>query len=59
VEFMPLGLFDNVSAAPLPAWYTRDWFRAEFSRVFDLRLEEQLEPNRVLFVGAIRGASSP
>ncbi len=59
VEFMPLGLHDGADAPPLPSWYRLDWFRAEFARHFDLRAEEQLEPNRILFVGWIRSASSP
>lgn len=52
-EFMPMGLHDGRRGAPVPSWYTRDWFRAGFSACFDLLLEEQLEENRVLFVGRV------
>jgi len=54
VEFMPLGLWDGKTAPPIPAWYTLDWFRAEFSQEFDLRHEEQVETNRILFCGTVR-----
>jgi len=55
IEFMPLGLHDGKSAPPIPSWYTVDWFRSNFARQFELRLEEQLEENRILFVGRLRG----
>lgn len=54
IEFMPLGLFDSISGngVPPPAWYTEDWFRAEFLRHFRLIEVYALEVNRVLFLGA-------
>ncbi|MBX3751770.1 MAG: hypothetical protein KF897_16960 [Opitutaceae bacterium] len=55
IEFMPLGLWDGKQAPPVPAWYTLAWFREEFARVFELTLDEPLEPNRHLFCGKIRG----
>lgn len=51
IEFMPLGLYDGKSAPPVPAWYTQEWFKAAFERYFTIILEEQLEENRILFVG--------
>jgi hypothetical protein len=51
IEFMPLGLWDGKTAPPFPAWYTREWFREHFNRHFRLIREEQLEPNRIMFVG--------
>ena len=57
IEFMPLGLWDGRSAPPLPDWYRREWFRAQFSQAFKLIAEEVLEENRILFVGEIRSAA--
>lgn len=53
IEFMPLGLHDGVSAPDLPDWYNESWFSAAFCRRFTLLDKIQLEPNRVLFVGAV------
>jgi hypothetical protein len=54
VEFMAKGLFDGKGAPRLPAWYTAEWFRDAFNKVCTLLHEEQLEENRLLFVGEIR-----
>jgi len=54
IEFMPMGLYDGQRTLPIPSWYTRAWFRSHFKRIFDLVLEEQLETNRILFVGRVR-----
>ena len=51
VEFMPLGLWDGVTAPPLPHYYNQEWFSACFQRHFRIILVEKLEENRVLFVG--------
>ena len=51
IEFMPLGLWDGESAPPLPQWYTLDWFRRSFQNYFKIISEEQLEKNRILFLG--------
>jgi hypothetical protein len=53
IEFMPLGLFYNGVAPPLPDWYTENWFSEAFSRKFKLIERVQLEPNRVLYVGEV------
>lgn len=51
VEFMPLGLWDGLDAPPIPVWYTREWFRNTFCQYFELLHEEQLEANRIVFIG--------
>lgn len=53
IEFMPLGLWDGKTAPPLPVWYTQDWFKASFEKVFKLNLIEKLDENRVLFFGEV------
>ena len=53
IEFMPLGLWDGKKAPPIPDWYTRDWFANVFCKYFDLLVERELEPNRILFLGKI------
>lgn len=50
VEFMPLGLWNGTSAPPIPAWYTKEWFRAHLEGFFNVLLEEQLEPNRIIYL---------
>ena len=54
IEFMPLGLYSNGHAPELPEWYSQAWFEEGFRKAFDLVEVVQLEPNRVLFVGAVR-----
>jgi hypothetical protein len=51
IEFMPLGLWNGVQAAPTPDWYTEAWFREAFEQHFKLIHHEQIETNRILFVG--------
>lgn len=51
VEFMPLGLWNGTTSLPVPEWYTIDWFRVEFSQYFNIVCEEELERNRILFIG--------
>lgn len=51
IEFMPLGLHDGKSAPAVPGWYNLDAFSAAFSRHFDRLHMEQLDDNRILFVG--------
>lgn len=53
IEFMPLGLWDGVSAKPYPDWYNIDTFRSEFKKVFSLKHEESLEVNRHVFCGEL------
>ncbi|MCB9360305.1 MAG: hypothetical protein H6587_02120 [Flavobacteriales bacterium] len=55
VEFMPLGLWavGDKNLPEVPEWYTLDWFRSEFENYFDKIIEEQLEENRIVFVGKI------
>lgn len=55
IEFMPLGLWSSNSeiVPDLPEWYNVEWFRKEFKNYFILLYEEQLEKNRILFLGKI------
>lgn len=54
IEFMPLGLWVPGSKPTLPDWYTRDNFRSVLLKHFDILLEEQLEENRILFIGRLK-----
>lgn len=54
VEFMPLGLWDGKYAPPLPSWYNLDWFHKAFSEFFDMILNEQIETNRILYLGKLK-----
>lgn len=57
IEFMPLGLWADGKGEPVPDWYTREWFEQNFVKVFDLvQPSEQLEANRIVFVGKLKGA---
>jgi len=54
VEFMPLGLWDGVHETPaLPDWYTEDWFKGHFCHHFKLLHREQLEENRIIYIGQV------
>jgi hypothetical protein len=52
-EFMPQGLFGpNAKHKYIaPEWYTLDWFKEAFESEYELLFMEQLETNRVVFVG--------
>jgi len=56
IEFMPLGLWagDDKNTPELPNWYNTNWFRENFSKHFNILHEEQLEKNRIMFVGTIK-----
>lgn len=54
IEFMPLGLHDGTQGQIFPEWYSRDWFRSHFLQYCEPIAEEQLEENRIVFVGKIR-----
>jgi len=55
IEFMPLGLWDGTGVeAPLPEYYTLDWFLEHMSKKFDVNLVEQTEKNRILVFGKLR-----
>lgn len=51
VEYMPLGLWDGNSAPQLPYWYNKENFRVSFEKYFVVLCEEQLEDNRIIFIG--------
>ncbi len=53
IEFMPLGLYAGLSEPNTPDWYRLDWFREACLRHFQILVEEQLEENRILFVGCL------
>lgn len=55
-EFMPMGLYsaENNIIPSVPEWYTEEWFRSEFEKHFEIQHIEQLEKNRIIFVGKIR-----
>lgn len=51
-EFMPLGLWaKGEEVKQLPAWYTKDWFRSNFEKYFEILEERQTEDNRIYFFG--------
>ncbi|MBO6025188.1 MAG: hypothetical protein J6P83_10100 [Bacteroidales bacterium] len=54
VEFMPLGLWDGTKEPSVPSWYTEEWFLSHFSERFTLLHKEQLEENRIVFIGVKR-----
>lgn len=57
VEFMPLGLWaiGDAEEKNVPNWYTVDWFRENFTIYCNLLIEEQLETNRIVFLGEVKG----
>jgi hypothetical protein len=56
MEFMPLGLWNGKRDAEVPEWYTQENFQAAFAEHFDIVSCEVLEPNRILYLGVVRGA---
>jgi len=56
VEFMPLGLWggDGAEHPPIPDWYTDEWFSENFQRHFRLLYKEQIDENRILYVGELK-----
>ena len=55
IEFMPLGLYggDDKKFPSIPAWYNEEWFKNNFKKYFRLITREQVEKNRVVFVGEL------
>lgn len=51
IEFMPLGVWTPGQNVSVPSWYTLEYFRSEFARVFLVLHEEVLESNRIIFIG--------
>lgn len=58
IEFMPLGLWDATQGVEVPSWYSVDWFRQALQQRCSIVLTEQLEANRILFVGRLRSGES-
>lgn len=56
IEFMPLGLWCEGGSISVPEWYTLTWFSKEFETYFEILHQEQLEPNRTLFIGELKKA---
>lgn len=56
VEFMPLGLWNGHEAPRVPEWYTLEWFQHVFAEFFDLLQVEEVETNRVLHLGRLKGS---
>ena len=55
IEFMPLGLWGGEEVLPeIPEWYNEHWFEKNFKKYFSLLHKEQLEKNRIIFVGKIK-----
>lgn len=54
IEYMPLGLHDGHQAPLLPSWYSQENFEKSFSKFFTLIHVEQLDSNRILYIGEIR-----
>lgn len=53
VEFMPLGLWNGISAPELPEWYNLDWFLKNLKKYFTIHKVEQLEKNRIVILGEL------
>jgi len=53
IEFMPLGLWDGHFAPPVPDWYTEEWFHNRFSSHFKFIARQQIEPNRIVYLGEL------
>jgi hypothetical protein len=53
IEYMPLGLYDGEKAPQPPLWYTQENFEESFSKFFTVLRVEQLDINRILYIGQI------
>ena len=53
IEFMPLGLWSihTKTGTTTPEWYNQEWFEGEFIKYFKILHIEQLEENRIVYVG--------
>jgi hypothetical protein len=54
IEYMPLGLHDGQVAPQIPSWYNKENFEKSFSKFFNLLNAEQLDINRILYIGQKR-----
>lgn len=57
IEFMPLGLWSLYypeDIPEIPDWYTQSWFEENFKKHFEFIYKEQLERNRIMFVGRVK-----
>lgn len=54
IEFMPYGLWDGIGKYPsVPEWYNQQWFSDSFSKYFKIRHIEEIETNRIVYVGEL------
>lgn len=53
IEYMPLGLYDGYQSPQLPLWYTQKKFEDSFTKYFKILHIEQLDINRILYVGSV------
>ena len=53
IEFMPLGLWAPGATINIPSWYTEEYFQKYFKKYFKIILKEQLEVNRILYIGEL------
>lgn len=58
IEFMPLGLWSGGDTLSVPKWYTLEWFKKELQRYLSIVAEENVERNRIVFIGEIKKASA-
>ncbi|MGC8747492.1 MAG: hypothetical protein ACP5RR_01245 [Candidatus Kapaibacteriota bacterium] len=54
IEFMPLGLWAPGAQVNIPNWYTEEYFQRHFKIYFEIIWREQLEPNRILYIGKLK-----
>lgn len=57
IEFMPLGLWSLYYPdiiPEIPDWYNEIWFETNFKNHFELIHKEQLERNRIMFIGQLK-----
>lgn len=54
VEFMPLGLWNGISAPPIPDWYNESWFVENLKCYCEILERKQLEDNRIVFVTRLK-----
>jgi len=56
VEFMPLGLWSihTKEGSVVPDWYNQKWFEMNFNKYFTLLHVEQLEENRIVYIGCLK-----
>ncbi len=54
VEYEALGVHDGQKMSPMPEWYTEGSFKRAFEEFFVLIHREELETNRIVYIGEKR-----